>query len=59
MIVSHVDFDIFDELETEISQVKGVSPIQAGGTPSRQPGGHLSLGGECFAPFHFEADYFV
>ena len=53
MIVSHVEFVSFDELGAEISWIKGGPGSQTGGTPSRQSGGHLSPGGEIFAP-HFE-----
>ena len=49
MIVYHVEFVSFDELEPEISHVKGGPGPQTGGTPSRQSDGHLSPGGECFA----------
>ena len=47
----HVEFCSFDELEPEISWIKGGQEIQTGGAPSGQSGGHLSPGGECFAPF--------
>ena len=40
----------FRELGAEISWIKGSPGVQARGTPSGQSGGHLSSGGECFAP---------
>ena len=44
MIRNYAEFNSFDELDLEIAQVKGGLPPQARGTPSRQSGGHLSLG---------------
>ena len=52
MITTYVVNYSFDELEPEISYVKGNPGIQTGGTPSSQSGGHLSLGRECFTPLH-------
>ena len=49
-MMSHAENYSFDEREPEISQVKGGPGIQTGGTPSGQSGGHLSPGGDCFAP---------
>ena len=46
----HVEFDSFDELEPEISWIKGGPGMPAGGRVTRQSGGPLSPGGECFAP---------
>ena len=40
----------FNDLEPEMSWIKGGPGVPAGGTPSRQSGGHRSPGGECFAP---------
>ena len=40
----------FDELEPEISLVKGGPGLSAGGSGHRQSGGPRSPGGECFAP---------
>ena len=45
-----VENSSFDELEPEISWIKGGPGPQTGGTPSGQSGGPLSPGGECFAP---------
>ena len=42
----------FDELELEISLVKGGPGHSAGGWVHRQSGGPLLPGGECFAPCH-------
>ena len=39
----------FNDLEAEITQVRRDPRMQAGGTSSRQSGGHLSPEGECFA----------
>ena len=50
IMVVHIEFVSFDELEPEISWIKGGPGKPAGGTPSRQSGGHLLPGGECFAP---------
>ena len=47
---THVENESNDELEPKLSWVKGGPGIQTGGTPSRQSGGPLSPGGECFAP---------
>ena len=47
----HVENDSFDELDQEISLVKGGPGTQSGGTPPGQSGGHRQPGGECFAPF--------
>ena len=50
MIRAHIENYAFDELEPEISQVKGGPGPQTGRTHSRQSDGHLSPVGECFAP---------
>ena len=50
MIRRHVEFVSFDELGAEISLIKGGPGKVTGGTPSGQSGGHLSPGGDCFAP---------
>ena len=55
MIMTHVEFFSIGKLEPEISLVKGVRGYQTGGTPSRQSGGHLPPGGECFAPFWMDS----
>ena len=54
MIRKHFENCSFDELEQEISWIKGGPGTQTGGTPSGQSGGHLSPGGECFAPLEPE-----
>ena len=46
----HIEFDSFDELEPEISWIKGGPGAPAGGRVSRQSDGPLPPGGECFAP---------
>ena len=51
MIIIHVENDAFNEDLTLITSVKGVTGQQTGGTPSDHSDGHLSPGGECFAPF--------
>ena len=50
IMIIDVEFVSFDELEPEISWIKGGPGNKTGGTPSDQSGGPLSLGGECFAP---------
>ena len=50
MIMTHIEFDSFDQDYHLITWVKGVTGMQTGGTPSDHSGGHLSPGGECFAP---------
>ena len=50
MMMTHVEFVSFDELEPEISWIKGGPGAPAGGRVSRQSGGPPSPGGECFAP---------
>ena len=47
---NHVENESNDELEPKLSWIKGGTGAQTGGTPSRQIGGPLSPGGECFAP---------
>ena len=54
MIILHVEISSYGELLGGISGVKWVSGMQTGGTPSRQSGGPLSPGGECFAPYSVE-----
>jgi hypothetical protein len=49
-LMMYVEFDSFDELEPEISWIKGGPGLPAGGRVSRQSGVTLSPGGECFAP---------
>ena len=51
MIIIHIEFDSFDQDYPLITWVKGSPGQPAGGTPSDHSGGHLSPGGECFAPF--------
>ena len=46
----HVENESFDELDHEISLLKGGPGYQSGGTPPGQSGGHLQRGGEYFAP---------
>ena len=43
---------VFDEDLTLITRIKRAQIKQSGGTPSDQSGGHLSPGGECFAPIY-------
>ena len=49
-IMTHVEFDSFGQDYPLITWVKGVAGMPTGGTPSDHSGGHLSPGGECFAP---------
>ena len=51
-----IEFVSFDELEPEISWIKGGPGNQTGGTPSDQSGAPLLPGGECFAPFFDHMD---
>ena len=46
-----IENDSFDEYWPLITLFKKGQIHQSGGTPSDQSGGHLSPGGECFAPF--------
>ena len=50
MIMIHVEFDSFDQDCHLITWVKGITGPPTGGTPSDHSEGHLSPGGECFAP---------
>ena len=50
MMNMHVEFISFDELEPEISWIKGGPGPPAGGRVSRQSGVPCRPGGECFAP---------
>ena len=50
IMIIHIQFISFDELEPEISWAKGSPGYQTGGTPSRQSGDPMLPGGECFAP---------
>ena len=52
--MTDVEISSFGLHVAEISLVKGSPGTQTGGTPSRQSGGHLSPGGECFAPFPYD-----
>ena len=47
----HVENDSFHEDYPLIITIKRSQIMQGGGTPSDQSGGHLSPGGECFAPW--------
>ena len=59
MIMTDVEFVSIGKLEPEISLVKGVPSLQTGGTPSRQSGGHMSPGGECFDHYRHGAQTHV
>ncbi len=50
MIIIHVENDSFDEDYVLLNKGKRGQIMQGGGTPSDLSDGHLSPGGECFAP---------
>ena len=52
MIIIHVEFDSFDQDYHLITLDRGSQITQGGGPPSDHSGGHLSPGGECFAPHY-------
>ena len=56
MMGIHIENDSFDQDYHLITWVKGSQILQGGGTPSDHSGGHLSPGGECFAPHALQTE---